>query len=222
MEVRTSKEDIVRQDRIYADTCALMHINKFIKFLNIYGDILLQNNKQIHINQAVQLELIKLATGEDKVKSALAGKALNLLRNRSDIFYTEGAITDFSTRNLNSAFFDKTMLMKLISSRPYQSIMLITEDLDLCHDVNLINEIRSIEGKRNIVCCIKPRGELFTVINQVSDIVSNEAETITEEGPVEHNASDMAIGVAIGVGGTLTVLNVARILRNFSRAIKIV
>lgn len=142
-------EESIRDFVIFMDTCVLMHGNHEAFFRHA-APLLQKENKRVLVPVSVYNELLRLSrvTREDKEsreKRARARLALKALKS-----YTEQQLAELRGDKGDDHVADNVFLSVFTKFRGQHSLMLLTNDTDLFHDIEALNHSKVRRGIRPI------------------------------------------------------------------------
>jgi rRNA-processing protein FCF1 len=195
-------------DLIYIDTASLMNSNNLRHFLTNYKKDFYESRKMIIVSEAVCQELLRHINSANGDKANKAMHALNIIREYNNIFILEQS--DFSPEEIQHAFADQELLVRLTKERRSKRQLLITNDRSLSKDAYDLNMLQSCRGKEISVCYVNYYGflkssDIYAEKESVQDTMPPTASTI--ESPISSEATVSAeittspwgyIGVALG------------------------
>ena len=149
---------LMDNDLIYIDTASLMNTSNLQNFLSNYEEEFAKSQNMIIVPEAVCQELIRHINSGNEEKSAKAIKALNIIREYNSIFTLEQS--NFSPEEIQHAFADQELLVRLAKERRYKKQLLITNDRSLSKDAFDLNLLQSCRGKEISVCYMNYYGQL--------------------------------------------------------------
>ena len=149
---------LMDNDLIYIDTASLMNTSNLRNFLSNYEEEFAKSQNMIIVPEAVCQELIRHINSGNEEKSAKAIKALNIIREYNSIFTLEQS--NFSPEEIQHAFADQELLVRLAKERRYKKQLLITNDRSLSKDAFDLNLLQSCRGKEISVCYMNYYGQL--------------------------------------------------------------
>lgn len=152
----SSNKDIIKQgDLIYIDTCSLMNVDSFIKFIEMNKDYLHLSSQKIIILGSIQYELNEKLKDEYADRRMNAQKALNYIYSNKYLFHIR-------KRKEYKSFGDREIHLEIFENLDHKTQVLITQDHGLARDTyNKFNDFEAYKGKPVRVLSINRDGHLY-------------------------------------------------------------
>jgi len=180
-------------DLIYIDTASLMNPINLHHFLANYEEDFTSSQKMIIVSEAVCQELLRHINSNNEDKADKAIQALNLIRENNNIFSLEQS--NFSPEEIQHAFADQELLVRLSMERRFKRQLLITNDRSLSKDAYDLNMFQSCKGKKISICYVNYYGYLIPSRLEEEKVYAQEPATvepslIKDEQLIETEVSD--------------------------------
>lgn len=148
---------------VFVDTSTLMQPKGIMKLVKDNERLIFRQNFKFVVIKSVWLELTRLFNSTDKSTSEKAGRAISYISSNRDFFDIEDDIE--AQQDVDEAFADKDLLVRILEEKCKQNVMLLTYDKALARDASYLNSLHSIKGYRVTTYFVAGNGMLITTKN---------------------------------------------------------
>lgn len=148
-------DKIVKNYRLFIDTCSLLHDKAENFFYHALPPILLRHKKKIIIPEKVMKEVERLQNHQKAATRDIAKKGSKILKS-----YIDQNLVDIRG-DTGDPFADGVFQYVFMKFRIRHNLALLTQDTDLAHDIMHIQDSKAVKSKKNIITIkLNTQGEL--------------------------------------------------------------